>query len=287
MNQQTAQTVGEKIEETVKVAEETVRHPIIKKIARFGFYAKGFLFIVIGILAVMVAVGQKGGELADPSGALEAIAAVPYGKFLLVIFIVGAIAHGCWNILRGVADVDNAGDDWRGIIKRIVAAGIGIFYLFLAATAADIVVSERAADRSGAVQRTLATIILALPLGSILMTVIGLIIIGTGFHQFYSGLTGKYQEFFKLRVLSDNQLRVINWLGVFSFTARALILILMGYFFISAAFYYNPNEAAGIDRALAVLAQRNYGKIILFVTAAGLICHGVLSLYEAKFRRVS
>ncbi len=287
MNEQTAQTVSEKIGETVKAAEETVRHPIIKKIARFGFYAKGFLFIVIGILALMVAVGEKGGELTDPSGALERIAEASYGRIFLIIFIAGAIAHGGWHILRGVADVDNAGENWQGIIKRVVAAGVGFFYLFLAVTAIDILVAERRADRSGEVQRNVAAIILALPLGSILMTLIGIVIIGTGFHEFYSGLTGKYQEFYKLRVLSDNQRHIVNWLGVFSFSARALILMLMGYFFISAAFYYDPNEAAGIDRALAVLAQQSYGKILLFATAAGLVCHGVLSLYEARFRRVS
>ena len=288
MNEETSQSVSEKIEETIKAAEETVRHPLIKKLARLGFYAKGFLFIIIGMLAVMVAVGQKGGELTDPSGALERIAQVPYGRILLMVFVVGAIAHGAWNILRGVADVDNAGNKWQGIFRRVIAAGVGIFYLFLAAIATNIIVAERGEDvaENGEIPRTLAAFLLALPLGSILMTLIGLGIIGAGVHECYSGLTGKYQESFKIRVLSDNQRRVITLLGVLSFTARALILALMGYFFISAAFYYNPDEAAGIDRALAVLAQRNYGKILLFITAAGLVCHGILSLYEARFRRV-
>jgi hypothetical protein len=61
---------------------------------------------------------------------------------------------------------------------------------------------------------------------------------------------------------------------------------LMGYFFITAAIKYNADEAAGLDGALAALAQTSYGKTLLFVTAAGLVCHGVLSLYEAKFRRI-
>lgn len=287
MNEQTSQTVGEKIEETIKVAEETVRHPVFKKIARFSFYAKGFLFIVIGILALMVAFGQKGGELADPSGALETIAEVRYGRILLVIFIVGAIAHGAWNILRGVADVDNAGNKWQGIVRRSIAVGVGIFYLGLALTAWSIIVTERSTDRNGEIQRTLATILLALPLGALLMALIGIGIIVGGLNELYSGLTGKYLESFKIRVLGNVQRRIITFLGVLSFTARALILVMMGCFFIVAAFYFNPNEAAGVDRALAILARQSYGKILLFVTAAGLLCHGILSLYEARFRRVS
>jgi hypothetical protein len=287
MNEQTAPTVGEKIEGAIKVAEETVRHPLIKRLARFGFYAKGFLFIVVGILALMVALGQKGGELADPAGALETVAKLPYGRILLIFFIVGAIAHGAWNVLRGLADVDNAGKKWQGIVRRVIAVGVGIFYFGLALTALDILLADHDADRNGAIQRMLATILLALPLGALLMALIGLGVIGAGVSEFFSGVTGKYQENFKIRMLAEHQQWIISMLGVISFSARALILVMMGCFFIAAAFYYNPNEAAGVDRALAIIAQQSYGQILLFITSGGLLCHGILSLYEARFRRVA
>lgn len=286
MKQETSQTVSEKIEETVKAAEEVVRHPYTKRLARLGFYTKGFLFIVIGILAVMVATGQPGGELADPSGALETIAQARYGKWLLIIFIAGALGHGIWNILRGAADVDNAGGGWQGIFKRIVAAGIGIFYLGLAYTAWSIIVAERITSRNGEIPRTFAAILLALPLGASLMFLIGLGIVGAGVHECYSGVTGKYKQNFRLFAAENKHRRIITVLGLLSFTARALLLGLMGYFFIAAAISHNPNDAAGLDGALAALAQTYYGKTILFVTATGLICHGVLSLYEARFRRL-
>jgi hypothetical protein len=60
----------------------------------------------------------------------------------------------------------------------------------------------------------------------------------------------------------------------------------MGYFLISAAINFNPNEAIGIDGALQKLAQTYFGKTVLFVMATGIICHGMLSLYEAKYRRI-
>ncbi len=115
MNDETKQAVSETIEGTVKAAEETVRHPYTKTLARFGFYTKGFLFIIIGILTLLVALGKKNVELADTIGALETISQVPYGKTLLIIFIVGAIGHGVWNILRGTADVDDAGNNFQGV----------------------------------------------------------------------------------------------------------------------------------------------------------------------------
>lgn len=286
MKEVTSQTVGEKIEETVKAAEEVVRHPYTKRLARFGFYTKGFLFIVIGILAALVATGQKGGELADPSGALETIARARYGKWLLIIFIAGAIGHGIWNVLRGAADVDNAGKGWQGIFKRIIAVGNGIFYIGLAFTAWSIIVAERITDRNGELPRTLAAVLLALPLGASLMFLIGLGIVGAGVHECYSGVTGKYKKNFRLFAAENKHKRIITALGVISFTARALLLGLIGYFFISAAISHNPNDAAGLDGALAALAATYYGKTLLFVTATGLICHGVLSLYEARYRRL-
>ncbi len=86
--------------------------------------------------------------------------------------------------------------------------------------------------------------------------------------------------------MKNEQGNIITVLGILGFTARGLIFALMGYFFISAAVDFNPNEAVGTDGALLVLAQTSYGKTILFVTAAGLICHGILSFYEAKYRRI-
>ena len=286
MNDETRQSVSEKIEQTVEAAEEVVRHPYTKKLAELGFYTKGVLFIVIGVLALMVATGQKGAELADPTGAMTQIARVRYGKILLIIFIVGAIGHGVWNILRGAADVDDAGKNWQGIGKRVIAGGVGVFYLFLAWTAWTIITTSQVAVQNGAIQKTLTAIILALPLGTILVMLIGLSVIGAGINECYRGLTGKFQEDFRLRELKGNKRRIVTVLGALSFTARAVIFGLMGYFFILAAFNSNPNEAMGIDGALLILAQSYYGKILLFIAATGLICHGVLSLYEARYRRI-
>jgi hypothetical protein len=286
MNDETRGAVSETVEKTVEVAEETVRHPLVKRLARFGFYTKGVLFIVIGILAILLVIGLEGGKLADPTGAMGTIAQKPYGKFLLMVFVVGAIGHGVWNILRGAADVDDAGKDWKGIIKRIISIGVGIFYVGLAWSAWSIIFTAQVSAENGEVSQTLAAILLALPLGTILVLIIGLSVIGAGIHECYSGMTGKFQENFRLWEIEGNHLKFITILGALSFTARALILAMMGYFFITAAIYYDPNEAVGIDGALLTLSQSYFGKILLFITAVGVVCHGILAFYEAKYRRI-
>jgi hypothetical protein len=278
--------VSEKIEETVEAAEEIVRHPLVKTLARFGFYTKGFLFIVIGVLAILVAVGDREGRLADPTGALATVAQFPLGKIILILFVIGAFGHSAWNILRGAADVDNAGKNWWGITNRIFAIGVGVFYLYLAWSAWDLFLTAHVTSENGTVQKTFVSILLAVPMGAILAAVIGVGVIGASIHECYSGITGKYQENFKMYKLQGEKRIIVNILGYFSFVARALIFALMGYFFISAAFFYDPQLAVGIDGALLTLSQSYYGKTLLFVTATGLVCHGVLSLYEARYRRI-
>lgn len=191
-----------------------------------------------------------------------------------------------WNILRGTADVDNAGKGWKGISTRILAIGVGIFYLYLAWTAWDLFLTVQVTTENGTVQKTFVSILLAIPLGAVLAAIIGIGIVGAGIHECYSGITGKYQENFKMYKLQGPKRIIVNILGYFSFVARALIFALMGYFFISAAFFYDPQISVGIDGALLTLSQTYYGKTLLFVTATGLVCHGILSLYEARYRRI-
>lgn len=287
MTDETKQVLKEKLEETIEKAEETVRLPLVKKLSRFGFYTKGVLFIVIGVLAMAVAVGIRGGKIADPIGALGTVAQKPFGTVLLILFIVGAVGHGFWNVLRGAADIDDMGKDWLGVIKRSISVGLGIFYVGLALSALSFLLSVNASDENGQLPKTIVTVLLAVPLlGVILVFLIGLIIVGAGVHECYSGISGKYQENYRSWEIKGWHGKFITFLGVLSFTARAVILVLMGWFFISAAIDYNPNEAAGIDGALLALAQTTYGEILLFVTAFGLICHGILAFYEAKYRRI-
>ena len=61
---------------------------------------------------------------------------------------------------------------------------------------------------------------------------------------------------------------------------------LVGIFLVKAAIDYNPNNAVGIDGALAKLASNSYGPFLLGIVAAGLIAFGVYSLSDARYRRI-
>jgi len=64
--------------------------PWMIRLARLGYTVKGIVYVVIGWLAVMVAIGH-GGKATDQSGAIQTINSLPFGKFLLVIVAIGLL----------------------------------------------------------------------------------------------------------------------------------------------------------------------------------------------------
>jgi hypothetical protein len=288
MNENPTQSLGKAVETAEVAAEATVRRPVIRKLARFGFLAKGVLFIVVGALAVMLSSGLPDGRIADPTGALAVIARQSLGRALLLLFIVGAVGHGVWNLLRGIADIDDARRNWLGILRRSIAVGIGVFYVGLALTALEIVLAARVTEGPSQAEETLVFVLLGIPFfGALLVFLIGLGVIGAGLFECYNGVSGRFRGVYRTWEISAPHMVFIMVLGVLSFTARAVILMIIGYYFVTAAVWDGPNGSIGLDAALFALAENAYGRVFLFAAGIGLFAHGVLAFYEAKYRRIS
>ena len=286
LNDQTKEFIAETAKKAERIAEEVVERPWVRVLSRVGFIAKGFLFLVIGLSAILLAAGLQGGRIADPVGAMSAIALYPGGKFLLTILFIGALGHGVWNILRGIADVDNVGKGIKGIIARSASVGVGIFYLLLAATAFNIVFTYTVKDENGRAEETVAWLFLSIPLGALVILIVALGFWGAAVHECYSGVSGKFRENYKTWKLTPAIENLAMALGVISFTTRAFLYVIVGYFFFLAANLNDASQAQGIDGALLSLAQSRYGSVLLFISGFGLFCHGVLAFFEAKYRRI-
>lgn len=286
MDAETKEAIVSTMKDAEEVAEEVVRNPWIRSLTKFGFYTKGLLFIVIGISAIALAVGLRGGRIADPMGAMSAIAQMTFGRVLLLLIVAGAIGHGLWNILRGVADVDNKGKGAMAIIQRCLSVGIGIFYFFLASTALDIALSNRTSVENGQAEQYLTWVFLSIPLGALVVLIIAIGFIVAAGNECYTGFTGKFLESYRSWQLSPGVEKFVLALGIISFPTRALLYVLTGYFFFLAANLNDPYQAEGMDGALLALAQSRFGEIMLSISGFGLVCHGILAFFEAKYRRI-
>lgn len=278
---------GKQQSDAGEAIEQTARSPYTKMLARFGFVSKGVIFNIIGGLALLVAIGDSSGKLTGARGALATIAQGSLGQVMFLTLACGAIIFGLWNVLRGIADIDHEGGDTIGVAKRLFAGGLGIFYFFVGVSALYFYVMSRrgTGGSDDEVPRTITRILLEFPLGEILVGLIGLGFVTAAGIQIYLALSRDFLGRFKT-FIAEKYLRVIIVLGTYSYLAQSVLSFLIGYFFITAALNYDPQEAVGLDGALTTLASKAYGTPVLFFTAVGLISHGLLTILEAKFRRL-
>src|SRR5690349_9558354 len=76
-----------------------------RALARTGYVVLGIVHLVIGVIAISVAVGPGGGE-ADQSGAMEQIVRLPFGVVVLWIIVLGLAALGVWQIAEAFLEHD-------------------------------------------------------------------------------------------------------------------------------------------------------------------------------------
>ena len=255
--------------------------PWVKGLARVGYLAKGIVYIIIGILAFQAAAGS-GGATTDSQGALHKIAGQPFGTLLLGLVTIGLIGYAIWRLVQAALDPDNKGSDFKGVFTRLGYAISGLAYSGLALTAFKIITHARSS--SGASQQDWTAKLMAQPLGVWLVGLIGAIIIALGLNAFRKAFTAKFREKLNTASMSDAQNKAVTLLGRAGYTARGVVLLLIGGFFVQAARADDATRSGGLDKALDTLARQS--PWLLGIVAIGLIAYGCYALVEARYRKI-
>src|ERR1700749_3636146 len=69
-------------------------------LARAGLVARGVIYILIGWVAILVALGAKGHQ-ADQQGALQLLAGTPIGLVSLWLLFIGFVGYALWRVFQG------------------------------------------------------------------------------------------------------------------------------------------------------------------------------------------
>lgn len=268
-----AQTSGEKVAQSRG----------FERLARGGFVARGLIYGIVGILAVKLAVGD-GGTTTNQQGALKTVANQPFGKVLLILVAIGLGGYALWRFVHALLGRGPEGSDSG--FERLAALGSGIVYAGLCASAVGILLGSGSnGGSSGSASSTTAGVF-GWPGGTWLVAIAGAVLIGIGLYQGYRGLTKDFLKDSKTAQMSPRVRNWIEWIGSFGHLARMVVFGLVGVFMIKAAIDYNPDQAVGLDGALAKIAHASYGPFLLGLVAAGLIAFGVYSLSDARYRRI-
>ena len=249
-------------------------------LARAGLIGRGFIYGIIGILALKLALGD-GGEATDQQGALTTIAQQSFGEVLLILVAVALAGYALWKLVR--AAVGHGAEQRDDATDRLAAVGSGIAYAILCVTAVEILIGS--GSSSGSTKQTTGGV-LDWTGGPVLVAIAGAILIGVAAYQAYKGLAKKFLEDAKTHEMGPTVRKGYTWVGVFGLVARAVIFALVGYGLIKAAIDYDPDEAVGLDGALLTLTQAKYGPVLLGIVAAGLAGFAIYSFADARYRKV-
>ncbi len=250
-------------------------------LARAGLAARGVIYLVVGVLALKLALGA-GGKAADQQGALKTIALQPFGKVLVVLMVVGLAGYAIWR-LTGAA-LGHGKEESYDAKERISALLGGLTYAVLCFTAVKLLAGSGGGGGGGEDKATGG--VLGWPGGTWIVGIAGLVIIGVGIDQAIKGVKRKFCEDAKLGEMSDTARRTYEVVGLYGHLARGVVFALIGTFLVKAALDYDPDKAVALDGALAKLAHAPAGPVLLGIVAVGLIGFAAFSFMDARYRRV-
>lgn len=248
--------------------------PAFEKFARFGYGARGVVYVLIGALAILSAFGQGGGST-DSKGALMTVYQQPFGSVLLGIIALGLVGYSAWRVTQGVSDTDDHGTSFKGLMIRggliasAITHGLLAFWSFKLALQGDS--GSSGSDVSAAM------------FGQLGLLAIGAAFLVVGFAHEYKAITERFDRY--LDVPADKK----KWaypICRFGLIARGVIWCLIGFFFVRSAFYVANNQVDGVAEALQVLRQSDFGPWLFLLVSAGLLAFGIYSFLEAVYRRI-
>ncbi len=253
--------------------------------ARIGYVAKGVVYGTVGLLAIQEAL-DIGGKVTGSSGAVQSIAAQPFGQVLLVLLIIGLLGYVTWRFLQAFLDPEHNGSDLSDIGRRIGYGFSGLFYASIALSATRILMSSGNSGNDDSTAQQMAARALQLPFGRWIVGAVGLFILGLAGYYFYRAIKAKFKKRFKLHQMSDIEKTWATWVGRIGIAARGVVYAVIGAFVIQAAMTFDAEKVKTSGGALASMNNNPTNEIFLGLAAAGFIAYAIHMGFQARYRSI-
>lgn len=263
-------------------------YPWLEQVAHIGWVAKGVVYIVMGLTALQIALQDNTNDDASPEGSLGRVASVPFGRVLLAVLAVGIVLYIVERLISLALLRGNELSTWASRIGHAFSASV---FATLAWSAGNAAWNGGRPGSSNSVER-LSRAALEMPGGRWLLGIAGLVTIGisVGFivqrgvqRSFTEHLDGIDDD---IAANSDEPAIDIGIVtaGVIGWIGRGLVTLLVGYFVLSAAIRFDPDDARGFDQSLRRIAGTGLGSVLVGLCAVGLVAFGVFCLLSHRHR---
>lgn len=264
--------------EAADTAEEVVHSAPVRAVGRFGLVSYGAVHLLVAVLVVQVASGDK--EKADKKGALQTVAETGPGLVLLWVVTVGLVAMVIWQLAEAVWGHRGVRGGQRVRRTAINLAEAGLFGV-LAYSAGSIAAKGGAPSQ----QKSFASAVLELPGGPFLVGLAGVgVVVGAGY-AVYHGLTKGFLRELDLRGAGLNRTTLVTRIGQVGWTALGVAYGVPGVLIVVAAVRYDPAQPTTLDSGLQALAGEPFGPPLLVLLALGLVAFGVYCFFDARYRK--
>lgn len=257
---------------------------VTERLGRIALATQGALYVVIGIIAASLAMGDHSGE-ASQKGAIASIARQPFGKVMLVVLLIGLVAHACWRLLLAVRGEPGADDDGKSVAKRLANLGRAAIYVSFSYFALRIL--TRSGGGEGDTQKESTARVLEWPAGRWIVIGVGLAVVAAGIWNISKIVTAKFLDNLDLSGLDQRTRRAVEVSGRVGYAARGVAFGLVGWFLIEAGRQHDPNESRGLDESLRELLAKDHGPAMLLTLALGMVLFGAYRVMDARFRKPS
>ncbi|MCT2534703.1 DUF1206 domain-containing protein [Aquibacillus koreensis] len=257
--------------------------PWIRRLARIGYMARGLVFVMVGILTFMAAVGV-GGNASGTQGMFRSLAGMPFGEILLWLIAIGLLLYEMWLFIKVIKAPQNKGKGWKELFSRGASLVIAIIYGGLIYSAFSIAL--HAGSSSGNTEKTWSAKLLSQPFGQWLIAGLGIAIIVYGILELCKGITTKFMKRFHTEDMSAHEYKIAKNAGRLGLVSRGAVFGMIGFFFIKTAWTSDSDQAKGLDGVLSELSQEPYGQIILAIAAIGLFLYGVYQIARGRYQHM-
>lgn len=253
----------------------------IEGFVRLGYVAKAVVYLLIGTLALRVAIGARGGRITDQGGALSVVLRQPMGSVLVLFLAIGLLTYAGWQTASAILG-------WRRHAReRAVARALTIVraavYGAIGVQALRLAMGLRAGHTG---PQPLVRIALHWPFGQWMVLAAGLGAAWYGVVQIKDAIKGRLEpdlDAASLRRAAGAWALDVARAGI---VARALVLIVLAVGVVRAALAQRASAAGGMDASLVLLNSLPSGALFLGATSAGLLAYGVYQLLHARYARL-
>ena len=262
-------------------AERAASGGVARTLVLLGWAAKGVVYLALAWLVLQLAGGGATQETST-TGALALVEERSGSSLVLVVLGLGLLLYAGGRVL----EVTTLASGDIGTRDRVEAAVMAVVYVALALSAFSVAGRSGGGGGGGQQEQQGAAVLLDLPLGRLLVGVLGLGGLALGAYTAWKGVD---KDFLPTLRTGEMSTAVRTWserIGVAAYVTKGAIFALVGFFLVRAAVTYDAAEAVGLDGALRQVAEAAWGKAVLIAVSIGLLAYGLFCGLQARYRKV-